>query len=198
MRRGLPLTRNLHYLGGFYGFVVLAMLSFTGIFIAYGDAARAVVSYFGPLSPLARSVPIDEGAAAGKKVSVDEAIAIAKKAYPEESLWSVGLPVGPKGSYRINLSEPGVDSPQPARGTIVFIDPRNGSIVRRVDATTRTRADAFLAMTRAMHGGDPFGFVGRLLICVAGLLPGLFVVTGTIMWLRQRSPRAGNLSARSA
>ena len=198
LRRGLPLIRNLHYIGGFYGFIVLAMLSFTGIFIAYGDAGRAIVSYFGPLSPLARSVSVDEAAPGAKKISLDDAIAIARKAYPEESLWSVGLPAGPKGTYRINLSEPGVDSPQPARGTVVFIDPRDGSIVRRVDASTRTEGDEFLAMQRAMHGGDSFGFVGRLVICIVGLLPGLFVVTGSIMWLRARRPQASRFSARTA
>ena len=184
-RRGLPLSRNLHYVGGFYGFIVLAMLSFTGIFIAYADAGRVVVSLFGPLSPPARNVSIEEGSVGKQRLSIDEAIAIAKKAYPDESLWSVGLPAGPKGTYRVNLSEPGLDSPQPARGTVVFIDPRDGSIVRRVDAKTRTSGDQFLAMQRAMHGGDPFGRAGRLLICIVGLLPGLLVVTGSIMWLRK-------------
>jgi len=198
VRRGLPLTRNLHYVGGFYGFIVLAMLSFTGIFIAYGDAGRAVVSYFGPLSPPARNVSVEESASGGKKISIDDAVAAAKKAYPDEAVWSVGLPAGPKGTYRVNLSEPGVDSPQPARGTVVFINPRDGSIVRRVDASTRTKGDSFLAMQRAMHGGEPFGFVGRLAICVVGLLPGLFVVTGSIMWLRKRRPQPGRLSVRSA
>jgi uncharacterized iron-regulated membrane protein len=194
-RRAFPLTRNLHYVSGFYGFIVLAMLSFTGIFLAYADAGRAVVSFFGPVSPPARNVSVEESP--GKRVPIDEAVAIAKKAYPEESVWSVGLPAGPKGTYRVNLSEPGVDSPQAGRGTVVFLDPRSGEIVRRVDASTRTAGDRFLAMQRALHEASPFGVAGRLVICIAGLLPGLFVVTGTLMWLRRRRATA-TVSARAA
>jgi uncharacterized iron-regulated membrane protein len=197
-RRGLAVTRNLHYVAGFYGFIVLAMLSFTGAFIAYADAGRAVVAFLGPVSPPARNVTTSESAPAGKPVSLDEAIATAKAAYPDETLWSVALPAGPRGTYRVNLSEPGIDSPQPARGTVVFIDPGNGAVVRRVDASTRTSGDSFLAMQRAMHSGAPFGFAGRLVICVVGLLPGLFVVTGTLMWLRARRQQPASLSARPA
>jgi uncharacterized iron-regulated membrane protein len=52
-RKGLPWSRNLHYLLGFYGCAVLALLSFTGIWLAYVDAGRTVVSTFSPLSPRA-------------------------------------------------------------------------------------------------------------------------------------------------
>jgi uncharacterized iron-regulated membrane protein len=36
-RPGLALSRNLHYLAGFYGSIVLALLSFTGIWLAYAQ-----------------------------------------------------------------------------------------------------------------------------------------------------------------
>ncbi len=198
LRKGLPLSRNLHYLFGFYGFVVLGMLSFTGIFIAYTEAGRAVVAAFSPLSPSARNVAA-EGTVAqgGELVSLDRAIAIARSAYPGEKLWSVGLPGGPRGTYRINLSEPGIEEPQAARGIVVFIDPGSGSIVRRVDPATRTKGDVFLSMQRAMHSGAPFGLIGRVVICLVGLLPGLFVFTGSLMWLRNRASRPA-LSARPA
>ena len=50
----------------------------------------------------------------------------------------------------------------------------------------RTRGDAFLAWQRLLHTGQALGTSGRIVACIVGLLPGLFVVTGTIMWLRQR------------
>jgi uncharacterized iron-regulated membrane protein len=190
-RRGLPATRNLHYFFGFYGFVVLAMLSFTGIFIAYTEAGRAVVAVFAPLSVPARNVQAPGGSRAAKPVSVDGAIRIAKELYPAERVWSVGLPAGPRGTYRVNLSEPGVPAAQAGRGTVVFVDPDSGAILRRVDASTRTGGDNFLVMQRALHSGEPFGVLGRAVICVVGLLPGLFVVTGSLMWLRQRRARRG-------
>ena len=45
-RRGFALHRNLHYTFGIWGAVVLAMLSFTGIFLGFSDAGRAVVAAF--------------------------------------------------------------------------------------------------------------------------------------------------------
>ncbi|HUL57520.1 MAG TPA: PepSY-associated TM helix domain-containing protein [Usitatibacter sp.] len=198
MHRAWPLSRNLHYLSGFYGFVVLAMLSFTGIFLAYGDAGRAFVSFFTPVSAAQRNVTVEAPGEGTRRITVDEAITIAANAFPDETLWSVGLPQGPNGTYRVNLSEPGIDSPQPARGIVLFIDPHSGAIVRRVHPSTRTSGDSFLAMQRALHMATPFGVAGRLVTCVVGLLPGLFVATGSLMWLRKRRVRARTLSARSA
>jgi uncharacterized iron-regulated membrane protein len=79
---------------------------------------------------------------------------------------------------------------QPARGSVVFIDPYSGAVLRRIDASTRTGGDNFLAAQRNLHSGEMLGIVGRIVICVAGLLPLLFVVTGTIMWLKQRRANA--------
>jgi uncharacterized iron-regulated membrane protein len=188
-RRGLTTTRNLHYFFGFYGFAVLAMLSFTGIFIAFTDTGRSVVAAFAPLSPPARNIQAAEPPAGAKALTADDAVKLAQALYPAEKLWSVGLPAGPRGVYRVNLSEPGIPDVQPGRGAIVFIDPNSGEILRRVDATTRTGGDIFLLMQRTLHSGDALGFAGRLVICLVGLLPGVFVVTGTLMWLKQRRRR---------
>jgi uncharacterized iron-regulated membrane protein len=46
-------------------------------------------------------------------------------------------------------------------------------------------------LQRNLHSGERLGLVGRIAICAAGLLPLLFVITGTIMWLRQRRAKAG-------
>jgi uncharacterized iron-regulated membrane protein len=80
---------------------------------------------------------------------------------------------------------------QPARGSVVFIDPHSGNVLRRIDASTRTAGDNFLALQRNLHSGERLGIFGRVVICIVGLLPLLFVITGTIMWLKQRRVRAG-------
>jgi uncharacterized iron-regulated membrane protein len=188
-RRGFTTTRNLHYFFGFYGALVLAMLSFTGIFLAYNDASRAVVAAFAPLSPPARNVQAPESPAGGKPLGVDAAVAIAQAAHPAERLWAVGLPAGPRGSYRVNLSEPGVPDMHPGRGNILFIDPNTGAVLRSLGPATRTGGDRFLIMQRLMHEGAVLGPPGRALIFITGLLPALFVVTGTLMWLRNRRQR---------
>jgi uncharacterized iron-regulated membrane protein len=78
---------------------------------------------------------------------------------------------------------------QPGRGAVVFIDPHSGAVLRRVDASTRTGGDDFLIMQRTLHSGEPFGLIGPIIICVARLLPTLFVITGLLIWLQQRRQR---------
>ena len=63
--------------------------------------------------------------------------------------------------------------------------------MRRIDASTRTAGDNFLALQRNLHSGERLGLLGRIVICGVGLLPLLFVITVTVMWLRQRRARAG-------
>jgi uncharacterized iron-regulated membrane protein len=54
-RAGFARSRNLHYTFGFYGSIMLAMLSFTGTYLAYPDAGRASVAAFGSVAPSPRS-----------------------------------------------------------------------------------------------------------------------------------------------
>jgi uncharacterized iron-regulated membrane protein len=181
-RPGLAPSRNLHYTFGFYGSLVLAMLSFTGIFLAFPEPGRVVVAGFGPISASPRGIQAPESP--GASISPDEAAGIALALYPEANVTGLGLPAGPRGVYRVNLR--GASDASARLGPVVFLDPRTGAVLVRADRATRTGGDAFLAWQRVLHEGEAFGSVGRIVICAAGLLPALLVITGSIMWLRQR------------
>jgi len=185
-RPAFPLSRNLHYTFGFYGSLVLAALSFTGIVISFPDAARGGVAAFGPLSESARNVqtakPRDTQA-----IDIERAAAIARSLYPQSTPTSIGLPAGPRGVYRIGLREFGDADPRPV--TQVFVDPSSGAVLRRVDRASQTRGDAFLAFQRPLHEGEALGAIGRAIVFAAGLAPPVLAVTGTMMWLRARTRR---------
>ena len=181
-RRGRTLSRNLHYTFGFWSMVVLAVLSFTGAVIAFPDAARSVASWFGDVSPSPRGVRAAE--ASGASMGADEAVAIALNRLPNAALVGIGLPVGPRGAYRINLREIGDTDPRPA--SVVFIDPRTRAILQQADRNSRTAADRFLAWQRPIHEGSMGGSVWRALVFIGGLLPALLMVTGLMMWLATR------------
>ena len=181
-RPGLRLSRNLHYLFGCYGAIVLAMLSFTGIWLAYPDAGRTVASAFSAVAP--RNVEAPEAAERGKPIALEEAISIAQALYPDAPVVGFGLPAGPRGVYRVNLNAGG--STAPVNNAAVFIDPRGGAVLRNAGPATRSSAENFLVMQRLLHAGEAFGPAGRVLIFICGLLPVLFVATGTMMWLRKR------------
>ena len=171
VRPGIGVTRNLHYFFGFYGSLVLALLSFTGIWLAYPDAARSLVS----ATPRG-GVQAPESVKGQKLVAPDAAVSAAQALYPGAKVTALGLPPGPRGAYRVNL--------QTADGAaIVFLHPVTAEVLRRSDATNP--GDRFLALQRDLHTGEAFG-AGRILLFIVGLLPALFVVTGLILWLRKR------------
>ena len=188
LRRGVAMSRNLHLTLGIYGSLVLAMLSFTGIFLAFPDAGRAGVALFASVSPSTRGMQAPQAAEGqGRALTPDEAVAIARGKYPASSVAGIGLPSGPRGVYRIALREPDDDNERGS--TAVFVDPRSGALLRQLDRASQTSGDAFLAFQRPLHEGDPLGIGGRVVIAIVGLLPALFVVTGTMMWLRSRRIR---------
>ncbi len=141
-----------------------------------------MVSAFSPVAP--RNVQAPEAAEGGKRIPIEAAIKIAQDLYPGAPVAGFGLPAGPRGVYRVNLNTGG--SAAPVNNATVLIDPRSGTVLRNTGPATRSGGENFLVMQRLLHAGEVFGPVGRLLIFVIGLLPALFVTTGTMMWLRKR------------
>lgn len=171
MRAGVALSRNLHYLAGFYGSAMLALLSFTGIWLAYPNALGS------PRNPqVAAETPAGTGA---KRLAPDEAARIAGEAYRGAKLLSLGFPAGATGTYRVNLRHE-------AGPVSVFVDPGSGKILRRMDATTRTSGDRFNAWQRRLHAGDAFGGAWKWILAAAGVLPALLAATGLLLWRRRR------------
>ena len=206
-RPGIGLLRNLHYFFGFYGSLVLALLSFTGIYIAFPDAGRAIVGAFGPVSaPLPRPAPQPQARGEqkpaapqqprteehlSKNITPDQAAATARSARPDSTVVGIGLPTGPKGNYRVTMREPGDPLRNEGGSTVILIDPRSGEIQRHIDPSTRTAGDDFLAWLRPLHTGEAFGIGTRIVVFIVGLLPPLLVTTGTLMWLRRRRAKPG-------
>ena len=180
-RRGFALHRNLHYTFGIWGALVLATISFTGLFLAYQDAGRTVVANFASVSPSPRG--LQSASSGGDAIALHEAVAIAQQRVGNAGVIGLGLPVGPRGVYRVSLREAGDTSARST--TVVFIDPRSRSIVQAVDRATRGGGDTFLSWQRMLHEGSAFSVVWRFLVFLGGLLPALMMITGLMMWLRR-------------
>jgi uncharacterized iron-regulated membrane protein len=162
------------------------MLSFTGIYLAYPEGGRNFVALFAPVSPTVRNLQAPESAQPEKGISVQEAMDIARASAPQATVSGVFLPAGPRGLYRVSLNNGGDN-------VLVFID-RGGREVRRADAATAGGGDRFITAQRSMHEGTAFGPVGKFLIFIIGLMPTLFVITGTTMWLRKRRLKATHVT----
>ena len=185
-RRGFALHRNLHYTIGFWGALVLAMLSFTGIFLGFPDAGRTAVAAFGKVSPSPRG--LQGTSTEGRPIGIDDAADVARAAYPGSRVTSAGFPQGPRGVYRVSLR---VSADDHARaGPTLFIDPRSREVISRSDATTRGGGDTFLLWQRILHEGSAGGEAGRFVTFLGGAMPPVLMVTGLLIWLRKRRRRS--------
>lgn len=224
-RRRVTMSRNLHHVAGFYISIVLAVIAFTGVYLAFPNAMRGVVELFSPVTlalrdrappPLSaassvrgkhgaadetateasgararegaagfRATEADGARAADAPIGPDRAIEIALTRVPGAVIAALGLPAGADGVYRVTMRE--ARDPHTLRGgnALLLIDARSGEVRRRVDASTRTGGDTFLAWQAPLHTGEAFGLVGRAVVAIAGLAPTLLFVTGSVMWLRR-------------
>jgi uncharacterized iron-regulated membrane protein len=62
-------------------------------------------------------------------------------------------------------------------------------LIELIDPRRFSPAQTVLAWQRPVHFGQGPGWVWRILVCLSGLLPAIFAVTGIAMWLITRRAR---------
>lgn len=175
-----------HVLAGVYGGLVLAALCVSGALLALPEYLNPLVAAFS--APTRPPAPVS-GAAAGRvPISVDAAIAAAGQRLPGATLRWVETPADAAGSYRVNFWQPGEPGYRFPR-TNVWVDAYDGRVLAVRDWPALSGGDVFLAWQHPLHNGEAFGLPGRILACLAGLLPALLWVTGLLRWRRKRQAR---------
>jgi uncharacterized iron-regulated membrane protein len=187
--RGLLLNRELHGAVGIWSLVVFMAVSFSGVYLAFPQAIRAGIDMVTPVRDLrgmingVRVTP-REGAA---PLGIDQAIAVARAGAPDRIVRFVTLPARPDQPYRVSLVEPGQANGTPTVTAIV--DPWTGTVAQMIDPRDLGGIAKFFAWQRALHAGAGLGWVWKILVCLSGLLPLLFVITGIRIWWLKRSYR---------
>jgi uncharacterized iron-regulated membrane protein len=195
--RGFRLQRELHGVAGIWGLLVFVTVSFGGVYLAFPESVRAVVDVVLPardLRGVANAVRV-QPVKGTQSLGIEAAAALAREGFPDATLRSVFLPIKPDQPYRIGLVPAGQERRSPP--VTVFVDPWASRVVEVLDPRRFSRGEAVLAWQHAMHAGQGFGPVWKLLVFLCGLLPPLFSVTGLAMWLlkrRRRAPAAAALS----
>lgn len=189
--RGLRLLRELHGMAGIWGFAVLAIVSFGGVYLAFPETVRSGVA---PILP-ARDL---RAAAAAIKVQpvkdveplpIDDAIALALAEARGARLAFAFLPAKPDQAYRVALLRSGQERHETP--VTVIVDPWTRRVVETLDPRQFTAGETILAAQHAMHSGQGLGPAWKTLVFLAGLLPALFAASGIAMWrLKRRRPAA--------
>ena len=186
--RGLRWTRssrftfNLHHLLGFWIALPLAAVSFTGIYLAFPQTARSIMSSVATMNPQG---PRGFGdVASNLALTADRALEIARRAEPDAKPLTLFLPAQQRGDgalvWRVQMSRPGGDA------VTVAIDDRSGHAADTIVPQSGDRAAAWM---RWVHEGSRGGPVWAVIVFLTGLFPTIFAATGTIMWLRKRAGR---------
>jgi uncharacterized iron-regulated membrane protein len=183
-RRAQHADANLHHLFGFWISLPLALLSLTGIYLAFPPQSRALMSSIAPLSPQA---PRGSLATAPQQTTLtaDSALTAANALVPQGRPAALFAPVM---SRAVNT---------PLSWRVQFRTANDETVTVLVnDATgTAAAAPAPLAGDRAaqwirwIHEGSRSGPVWRAIVALTGLVPALLGTTGILMWLRARRLR---------
>ncbi|WP_116091004.1 PepSY-associated TM helix domain-containing protein [Sphingomonas crusticola] len=167
-QRQPALDANLHHMIGFWISLPLALLSLTGVIIAWPQ----MMGGGGMRRPM--SAPL-----ATPQLTVDRALTAASVKGPVTITWPTD-----KTPWTI----------KPARGAPVKIDDATGTLATADNKPEPPRARP---LYRRLHDGTNMGVIFQIVIFLAGIAPAILGVTGIIMWLRTRKWR-GQVAQRRA
>jgi uncharacterized iron-regulated membrane protein len=187
-RRGTSQLFNLHHTLGFWICLPLAIVSLTGVIIAFPqtaerwvDGAPAAPQANGPAAQRGRNAP----PLAYPVTSLTEAVAAAQAARPDDHVAAVNWPqMGERPAWRIEFRGKGPAAPQ------VSVDDRSGKArPAKAGAGGPPPRSPFAVWSRKIHDGTDLGVVWQTVIFLGGLAPTVLSLSGVVMWLRRRARR---------
>lgn len=184
---------DLHKLAGLAGVPLLGVLALTGVALAWPQWVEPAVLAASP--PLAMPQPQAQRLPGVPLLSLDDVLARARSHFPGGVPRWVDTPPADGAMFRVRLALPGAPSQRFPR-SYVWLHAQTGEVLAMRDARQQSSGDAVLAWLHPLHNGEAFGLAGRVLACVAGLLPLLLAVTGWQRWRdRRRATEARRGSA---
>ncbi len=185
---GVRFNHDLHQSIGFYTLPVIFALLFSGIYFVLPTQFMALLHVFSPdavrryeVAPMPRA---DEAL-----IGLESALKVMQTNFPDARPSWIYLPNTQKPRYMICQQEG-------ARTNSNFIDRRctvldgySGAVMHVEEAGIGTAGDTFIAWQWPLHSGYAFGWTGRILVLICGLLCPVVFVTGVIRWLQKRRAR---------
>jgi uncharacterized iron-regulated membrane protein len=179
-RRGSTLRFNyeLHRAAGLWAYAFLALISFTGIELAYPNMFRSAVQSLTGKPATVRG-PKDGGSTS--RLSLDEYVRVGRAAMADGIPVEIRLPEGAKGPVDLRLYRAGDLSPS---GNHVYLNPATGSVMMVDRIVDRPIGARFLAAMSPLHYAQFGGMTVKIAWALFGLAPLLLFVTGLLAWWR--------------
>ncbi len=175
-----------HKLSGAYGAIVLAVLAFTGVYLAFPTYVIPLVSAFSPVADVSDESTVRSHPVLGQStLSVEEAAGLAQSLFPDGRITYIGIPHEPTDVYHMTMYRSG-DVRESAGSNMVWLDQYSGAVLKIHNWRTATAGETFVAWLFPLHNGEAFGLIGRWIVCIAGFVPLLLYVTALRMWWLKR------------
>jgi uncharacterized iron-regulated membrane protein len=153
---------NIHHLVGFWIMLPLAMLSFTGVWIAAPAMLGSQRPRPAPPQPLAQV-----------RLSPDAALAAARASARGDRLTSITWPTDKAPEWKVAFA---------GAGEIAVDDATGVATAPRRDGPAGPQRP----LMRRWHDGTGMGPVWQTIIFLGGLIPAILSITGLVMWWRSR------------
>lgn len=200
-RRTPSTLMNLHYLGGFWIAIPLAIVALTGIGLAFpqqagrllggGAAVGGPPGFPGGGPARGGRGPGGERPSVQPALTADQAVAAARAGHPDAAVVNVvvpgarvfgpPIPAPPGGavqSWRVQLNEGG-------RPLNVWVSDPGGAAADAPPAPPRPSAGP-LGLIRRLHEGEG-GIIWNILVALTGVVPVVLAFTGVLTWARNEA-----------
>ncbi|MCG8371459.1 MAG: PepSY domain-containing protein [Proteobacteria bacterium] len=178
-------SRNLHFVFGIWIAIPMVILATTGIYLSFPDASARAVGLFTEIEepiPLAEPIPARPQSDLHSRPA--DVIEAARGAVGDAAFMALDFPALEQRNWTVTFR--GAGGPP----TSVLVEDASLRVSRPEAPTPPKAGDRFTHLMHILHDGTELGLAYRWILFVAGLLPGLLLVTGVILWLRRRSLRA--------
>lgn len=184
-------NHDLHQSAGFYSALVLLAVLISGIYFNLPDQFRWLVEVFSPLTP---SPALAAESAPNPTANLEIALQQARLAYPGGSLHNFDFNQDKLGLFTACYKDVPELRPYIVADRCLVISRASGELLQIKDAEHGSGGDLFMQWQWPLHSGQAFGWTGRILVFLAGLVCPLLFITGLIRWLQKRRARQQTLA----
>jgi uncharacterized iron-regulated membrane protein len=183
--RGIALLYDLHSVPAIWLLIPLGAVLFSGVYLQRNEWVDPIVRVFSDVrrAPPSATTSSPPGTCA-RETTVDEALALARKGRENHPIRHVFLPLGPNGTYNVELRAPETDTR--ASGTIIHVDSRCQRILHTAAVENMTAGETFKIWMWPIHTHLMMGWFGQIFVFLAGASLPILFVTGLLYWLRTR------------
>lgn len=185
----------LHSLGGFYFSIILIAVLFSGVSMPFREQVNVIVKLLSPATvrgnafeAMANASYRSDNSRGKIPLEYTEVESIALKHDAAGQLWMLNAPQSSTDVFKVQK----LDVHQ--SGTLGYreyvIDQYSGEILDTYVAGTGSAGDIFWDLQWPLHSGHAFGWIGRTLVFLSGVVCLVLYVTGVIRWLQKRRARA--------